>query len=111
MAAALVLTAPFIPMLFQGEEFGASSPFQYFADFSENPELAKSVSELATPKQIVMIRAVCRELDIDVDIELQEAMKLNCKLEELSRRAASSFIDHLKILQEGNEIPIVRRAS
>jgi maltooligosyltrehalose trehalohydrolase len=45
VAAALVLTAPFIPMLFQGEEFGSNSPFQYFADFSEEPELAKAVSE------------------------------------------------------------------
>lgn len=78
--------------------------------FPTNP-LAKSVSELSTPKQIVLIRAICRDLDLDVDTELQEAMKLNCKLEELSRRAASSFIDHLKMLQEGNEIPIVRRAS
>jgi len=45
VAAALVLTAPFIPMLFQGEEFGSNSPFQYFADFSEEPDLAKAVSE------------------------------------------------------------------
>ena len=30
IAAALLLTAPFVPMLFQGEEWGASSPFQYF---------------------------------------------------------------------------------
>ncbi len=43
IAAALVLTAPFVPMLFQGEEFGSSSPFQYFADFAENPELARAV--------------------------------------------------------------------
>jgi hypothetical protein len=75
-----------------------------------NP-LAKSVSELATPKQVVLIRSICRDLDIDVDMELQETMKLDCKVEELSRRAASSFIDHLKQLQEGSEIPIVRRAS
>jgi hypothetical protein len=78
--------------------------------FPTNP-IAKSVSELATPKQIVMIRAVCRDLDIDVEMELQDVMKLSCKLEELSRRAASSFIDHLKMLQEENEIQIIRRAS
>jgi hypothetical protein len=78
--------------------------------FPTNP-LAKSVSELATPKQVVLIRSICRDLDIDVDMELQETMKLDCKVEELSRRAASSFIDHLKALQEGSEIPIVRRAS
>lgn len=75
-----------------------------------NP-LAKSVSELATPKQIVMIRAICRDLDIDVDLELSETLKLDCKVEELSRRAASSFIDHLKQIQEGNVLPVVQRSS
>lgn len=74
-----------------------------------NP-LAKSVSELATPKQVVLIRSICRDLDIDIDVELQETMKLDCKVEELSRRAASSFIDHLKQLQEGSEVPVVRRS-
>jgi maltooligosyltrehalose trehalohydrolase len=44
VAAALVFTAPFVPMIFQGEEFAASSPFQYFADH-EDPKMAKAVSE------------------------------------------------------------------
>jgi len=44
IAAALVLTAPFVPMLFQGEEWAASTPFQYFADH-KNSELARSVAE------------------------------------------------------------------
>jgi maltooligosyltrehalose trehalohydrolase len=44
VAAGIVLTAPFVPMLFQGEEFAASTPFQYFADH-EDPEMAKAVSE------------------------------------------------------------------
>jgi maltooligosyltrehalose trehalohydrolase len=43
IAAAFVLTGPFIPMLFQGEEWAASSPFQYFADHDE--EMARLVSE------------------------------------------------------------------
>jgi len=43
IAAALVLTAPFVPMLFEGEEWAASSPFQYFADHSDG-ELARAVS-------------------------------------------------------------------
>ena len=42
VAAGIVLTAPFIPMIFQGEEFAASTPFQYFADH-EDPEMAKAV--------------------------------------------------------------------
>ncbi|MFP5488283.1 MAG: malto-oligosyltrehalose trehalohydrolase, partial [Acidimicrobiia bacterium] len=32
IAAALLLTSPFTPMLFQGEEWGAGTPFQYFTD-------------------------------------------------------------------------------
>ena len=43
IAAALVLTAPFVPMLFHGEEWGASTPFLYFAGHEE-PELARAVS-------------------------------------------------------------------
>jgi len=43
-AAALVMTAPFVPMLFQGEEWGASSPFIFFTDH-DNPALAKGVRE------------------------------------------------------------------
>jgi maltooligosyltrehalose trehalohydrolase len=39
-----VLTAPFIPMIFQGEEFAASTPFQYFAHH-EDAEMARAVSE------------------------------------------------------------------
>ncbi len=43
IAAALVLTAPFVPMLFQGEEFAASAPFQYFTDHED--ELGQLVSK------------------------------------------------------------------
>jgi maltooligosyltrehalose trehalohydrolase len=44
IAAALVLLGPFIPLIFQGEEWAASSPFQYFANH-QDPELAHAVSE------------------------------------------------------------------
>jgi len=44
IAAALVLTAPFVPMLYMGEEWGATSPFQYFTDHPD-PELGRAVSE------------------------------------------------------------------
>jgi maltooligosyltrehalose trehalohydrolase len=40
---ALLLLAPGTPMLFQGQEFGSSSPFLFFAD--HNPELAQLVKE------------------------------------------------------------------
>ena len=44
IAAALVLLSPFVPLLFQGEEFGASSPFQYFTDH-EDPGIGNAVTE------------------------------------------------------------------
>ena len=44
VAAGLLLTSPFVPMLFQGEEWGASSPFQYFTDHHD-PDLGRAVSE------------------------------------------------------------------
>lgn len=43
IAAGLVLTAPFVPLIFQGEEFAASTPFLYFADH-EDAEMARAVS-------------------------------------------------------------------
>ena len=44
IGATLVMTSPFIPMLFQGEEWAASTPFFYFTDYQE-PELANAVRE------------------------------------------------------------------
>src|SRR5262249_27066716 len=44
IGAALVLTAPFVPLLFQGEEWGATTPFLYFTDH-EDPALGRAVSE------------------------------------------------------------------
>ncbi|MEW6155187.1 MAG: malto-oligosyltrehalose trehalohydrolase [Actinomycetota bacterium] len=44
VAAALVLCAPFVPMLFAGEEWGATTPFQYFTDHVDT-ELGRLVSE------------------------------------------------------------------
>jgi maltooligosyltrehalose trehalohydrolase len=44
VAAGLVLTAPFLPMIFEGEEYAASTPFQYFADH-DDPEMRRAVKE------------------------------------------------------------------
>ena len=42
VGAALMLTSPFTPMLFMGEEWGASTPWQFFTSHPE-PELAEAV--------------------------------------------------------------------
>jgi maltooligosyltrehalose trehalohydrolase len=42
-AVALLLLSPFPPMLFQGEEFAASTPFQFFTEHDE--ELGRAVTQ------------------------------------------------------------------
>jgi maltooligosyltrehalose trehalohydrolase len=42
--AALTLLSPFVPLLFQGEEWGASTPFLYFTDH-QDPLLGQRVAE------------------------------------------------------------------
>jgi maltooligosyltrehalose trehalohydrolase len=45
IAAALTFFSPYVPLVFQGEEWAANSPFQYFVDFGDDPELARAVSQ------------------------------------------------------------------
>ncbi|MGC1677998.1 MAG: malto-oligosyltrehalose trehalohydrolase [Candidatus Binataceae bacterium] len=44
IAAALLMASPFVPLIFQGEEWNASSPFQYFTAHTD-PSLAQAVRE------------------------------------------------------------------
>lgn len=44
IGAALVMFSPFVPLLFQGEEWSASTPFQFFVDASEEPELGQAIA-------------------------------------------------------------------
>lgn len=73
----------------QGQRSFQTTPPSQIAD-----PLAKSLGDLVTPKQLGMIRALAREAALDPDEECQGVFK--CKTDELSKRAASSFIDHLK---------------
>jgi maltooligosyltrehalose trehalohydrolase len=45
LAQAIFLLSPQIPMLFMGEEWAASSPFQFFVDFESEPDLARAVRD------------------------------------------------------------------
>jgi len=56
--------------------------------------LAKSLPDLITPKQLVAIRAIAHAQGVKAEEECQTLYQ--CKLEELSRKAASALIDHLK---------------
>jgi maltooligosyltrehalose trehalohydrolase len=45
LAQAIFLLSPQIPLLFMGEEWAASTPFQFFVDFENDPDLAKAVRD------------------------------------------------------------------
>lgn len=78
-------------------------PAQNNGGFPSNP-VAKSLGDLVTAKQLGMIRAIARETGVDADEECQAVM--NCKTDELSKKAASAFIQHLQSGgQQANEVP------
>ena len=92
------------------EREGAVPP-QTEGGFPANP-VAKSLSDLVTAKQLGMIRAIAREMGIDADEESNKAM--NCRTDELSKKAASSFIQHLQDMQREQQAEVqtpLRRAS
>ena len=85
------------------EENGGISP-----SIARDPR-PKTLGDLVTPKQLWMIRNLGREIGCNVEQECQSL--LQCNLEEISKRAASSFIDYLKRLQQENQPEELRRAS
>ena len=105
---ALLLLAPGTPMLFQGQEFAASSPFVYFAD--HRPELAKLVAKgraqflsqfpsLAQPET----RACFRD---PADPNTFERCKLDLSERE---RHAEIYALHRDLLRLRRDDPVFRR--
>jgi maltooligosyltrehalose trehalohydrolase len=98
----LLLLAPGTPMLFQGQEFAASSPFLYFADHTK--ELSEKVSigrinflaqfrSLATPE-------MQKILPDPGDIKTFERSKLNFNEREIHHDIYSLHKDLIKIRKE-----------
>lgn len=73
--------------------------------------IARSLGDMVTTKQLGMIRAISREAGVDADAECTSL--LSCRVDELSKRAASNLIEHLQAIVRdsgsGMAIP-VRRA-
>jgi maltooligosyltrehalose trehalohydrolase len=99
---ALLLLAPGTPMLFQGQEFSASSPFLYFAD--HEPELAKLVTKgrgdflaqfpsLATPDMKVCLAEPS-------DVKTFERCKLDWSERERNKEAVLLHKDLLRLRRE-----------
>jgi len=75
----LLLLAPGTPMLFQGQEFGSTKPWVYFAD--HNPELAKLVrkgrAEFLAQFPSIATEAIQRQLDVPHDRRSFDKCKLD----------------------------------
>ena len=105
IAAALILTSPFVPMLFQGEEWGASTPFLYFTGHEE-PELACAVSE-GRKREFAAFGWDPEELPDPQALESFARSKLNW--EELAREPHRGILDwHHELIQLRALMPELR---
>ncbi len=89
---------------------GSPSSAEGGEGFPADP-VARSLGELVTAKQLGMIRALARDLNVDPDEICNSAM--SCSTDELTKRAASSLIGHLQDMQRNNGSsinPPLRRA-
>jgi maltooligosyltrehalose trehalohydrolase len=107
---ALMLLGPGTPMLFQGQEFAASSPFLYFAD--HNPKLAAQVRQgrLDFLAQFPSIQALVEAGQVDGStlpdpgsLETFERCKLDLSERE---RHADVYALHRELLRLRRETPV-----
>jgi hypothetical protein len=82
------------------EREGVVLPIDSRDDFPSDP-IARSLSDLVTARQLGMIRAIARELKVDADEECNAVMR--CGTDELTKRAASSLIQHLQDMHRQND--------
>jgi hypothetical protein len=83
-----------------GSAFNVTVTRQAAAD-APNSNTAKTMGDLVTPRQLVAIRAIANSVGVNAELECLEVLK--CRPEELSRRAASAFIDLLKSKASGDQ--------
>lgn len=106
---ALLLLGPNTPMLFQGQEFAASTPFLYFAD--HNPELAVLVAK-GRGEFLAQFPSIASE-DVAALIPNPEREEtfLRCKLDFADReKHADVLLLHRDLLRIRREDPLLGRA-
>jgi maltooligosyltrehalose trehalohydrolase len=105
---ALLLLAPGTPMLFQGQEFAASSPFLYFAD--HNPDLAKLVAK-GRKEFLSQFRTIaCAESEMILACPESEETFRRCKLDFKERDQHREIYQlHRDLLQLRRSDPVLNR--
>jgi maltooligosyltrehalose trehalohydrolase len=99
-AAAIVLTSPYTPMIFMGEEWAASTPWQFFASFPD-PELAEAVR---TGRRREFARHGWGESDVPDPMSPQTVENSRLKWDELTEG------DHAEVLKTYKALIALRRS-
>jgi maltooligosyltrehalose trehalohydrolase len=125
IGATLLFTAPFTPMLFMGEEWGATTPWQFFTSHPE-PELATAVAsgrrrEFAThgwpegdvpdpqdPQTFHRSRLDWAELDKPEHRDLLDFYRRLIALRKSSKDLSDPRLDQVKV-SFGNQFLVMRR--
>ncbi len=100
---ALLLLGPWTPLLFQGEEFGASSPFLYFADVGDasvRDATRKGRAELLAPFLSLTKEEALKRLLAPDDPEAFSRCKLDFAERDKNRQLYDLHIDLLKLRRE-----------
>src|SRR5438552_560522 len=100
---ALLLLGPWTPLLFQGEEFGASSPFMFFADIGDasvRDAIRKGRAEWLAPFLSLPEQEALTTLPTPDDPEVFVRCKLDFSEREKNRQLYDLHIDLLKLRRE-----------
>ena len=100
---ALLLLGPWTPLLFQGEEFGASSPFMFFADVGDasvRDAMRKGRAEWLAPFLSLTEDEALRGLPAPDDAQVFVSCKLNLSEREKNRATYDLHVDLLKLRRE-----------
>lgn len=109
---ALLLLGPNTPMLFQGQEFAASTPFLYFADHNHNPDLAQAVTVGRTEFLSPFINIGNSEPNPGAPNPQSEETFLQCQLDFTERtRNAEIYQMHRDLIRLRKTDPLVGKAT
>jgi maltooligosyltrehalose trehalohydrolase len=100
---ALLLLGPWTPLLFQGEEFGASSPFVFFADVGDaavRDGTRKGRAELLAPFLALTEEEATRTLPAPDDPQVFAQCKLHFVEREKNHELYDLHIDLIKLRRE-----------
>jgi len=100
---ALLLLGPWTPLLFQGEEFGASGPFLFFADIGDaavRDGIRQGRAELLAPFLSLSKEEILRSLPAPDDPEAFSRCKLDFSERDKNRELYDLHIDLLTLRRE-----------